>query len=168
MAAGRLQPEPSLTAGPDARGPDRLLVPKCAYTDLRRARRDRRSGWIAGGPGRCERPASADGLDQAAFAEDRHRAPHGDIGDAELLGKVAFGGQLAWVPARFDARGEGVSHLLVDAHGAGAVNERVIAHICGSQGRWPGLAGTGCMPGPVVTASSRRPGRRAASLPGRP
>jgi hypothetical protein len=36
--------------------------------------------------------------DEAAFAENRDRAPHGHVGDAKLLGQVAFARQLAGIP----------------------------------------------------------------------
>lgn len=53
-----------------------------------------------------------DADDQAALPEDRHCAPDSDVGDAELLGQVAFAGQLDGVPARCNPSGDGVCDLL--------------------------------------------------------
>ncbi len=93
------------------------------------------SAWMSCWPGRVGRPAPVDAHDQAAFAEDLRRVPHGGVGDAELSGEVEFSGQLEGIPAGCDARGDGICYLLVDVLDAGAVYRRVVAHLVSSAAR---------------------------------
>src|SRR5712691_9772631 len=70
----------------DRRAPTRATAGWCRPRQLEKQQRPSVISLNFPVLGRYERPASVDAEDQAAFAQDRHRASHGCVADAELFG----------------------------------------------------------------------------------
>jgi hypothetical protein len=73
---------------------------------------------------RNERATPLPGDDQPALAKYLHGAPDRLVGDAVLLGQIAFGGQLVGDFPGFDAHGYGVRHLVIGEIGPKRIHWR--------------------------------------------